>query len=254
MTDKNESNDNNDKPSCCSKKDGSVKEGIIYGLIPHIGCIAFIIGSVLGVTVLMQFFKPLLMSRYIFHILILVSIGFATLSSVLYLRKQGMLSKHGAKKKWKYLATMYGSTVGINLVLFLFIFPMLANVSFAGEDVSDITGSATLSMSVDIPCPGHAPLISNELKTIEGVQDVHYSFPNNFDVTYDAVKTSKSNMLSLDVFDEYPATVLEESEAQVENTQSLLSAPVSSCGTAGGCGGSGKSAGSSGCSCGGCGA
>ena len=58
--------------SCCNNKYKSNdstgwKSGLLYGLIPHIGCIAFIIGSILGVTVLMQFFKPLLMNRYFFH-------------------------------------------------------------------------------------------------------------------------------------------------------------------------------------------
>jgi len=109
----------------------SIKQGIVYGLIPHIGCIAFIIGSVLGVTVLTQFFRPLLLNPYFFDYLIALSLGFATLSSFLYLRRNGLLSTVGAKRKWKYLSTMYGSTIGINLLLFLVIFPLLANVSFA---------------------------------------------------------------------------------------------------------------------------
>ncbi|NIO44365.1 MAG: hypothetical protein GTN36_02315, partial [Candidatus Aenigmarchaeota archaeon] len=106
-------------------------QGIAYGLVPHIGCIAFITASILGVTVAVNFFKPLLMNPWFFHILVLISIGFATLSSVMYLRKNGLLSFPGAKRKWKYLSTMYGSTIGINLVLFMVIFPLLANVSVA---------------------------------------------------------------------------------------------------------------------------
>jgi len=229
-------------------------QGIAYGIIPHIGCIAFIIGSVLGVTVLMQFFKPLLMNRYFFHILILISLLFATLSSLLYLRKNSLLSLAGAKKKWKYLTTMYGSTIGINLLFFMVIFPLLANVSASPN--TGITGAAigtgenalsSLKLSVDIPCPGHAPLISSELKTIEGVIDVKFDFPNNFNVKYDPKKTSKQEILSLEVFKTYKANVLDESSVQ-QDTQTNNQQTSQS--TGGGCCGSGSCGGSGGCGCG----
>jgi len=243
------------------KRKKTFLQGIAYGLIPHIGCIAFIIGSVLGVTVLMQFFKPLLMNRYFFHILILISLLFATLSSVLYLRKNGLLSLAGAKKKWKYLATMYGSTIGINLVLFMLIFPLLANVSTVSASTG-ITGAAigtgdnglsSLKLSVDIPCPGHAPLISSELKTIEGVVDINFDFPNKFNVRYDSKKTSKQEILSLDVFKTYKATVLDESSAQQNNQQTNNQLASQSTQLTGGscCGGGGSCGGSCGCGCGG---
>ncbi|MFH0929354.1 MAG: heavy-metal-associated domain-containing protein [Candidatus Aenigmatarchaeota archaeon] len=200
------------------KKSKGVAQGIMYGLIPHIGCIAFIVGSVLGVTVLTQFFTPLLMNPYFFHILIAISIGFATLSSALYLRKNGILSLDGIRCKWKYLTTMYGSTIGINLVLFMLIFPLLANVSLAaptGLLIAEVD-SSYLSMEVDIPCPGHAPLITQELKTIDGVGDVHFSFPNLFDVNYDSSKTTKQQILSLDVFETYKARVVSEDVKEIQ--------------------------------------
>lgn len=205
--------DNNSKKS-------SIRQGIIYGLIPHIGCIAFIIGSVLGVTVLTQFFRPLLLNPYFFDYLIALSIGFATLSSILYLRRNGLLSTVGAKRKWKYLSTMFGSTIGINLLLFLVIFPLLANVSFAASTGSLLAlsnngiGLSSLKLQVDIPCSGHATLISGDLKTINGVIGVQFSLPNIFDVTYDSSKTSQQQILSLDVFKTYKATVLSESSGQ----------------------------------------
>lgn len=197
-------------------------QGVIYGLIPHIGCIAFIIGSILGVTVLMNFFKPLLMNRYFFHILIGISLGFATLSSASYLKKNGLLSLVGIKKKWGYLSVMYGSIIGINLLLFMLIFPLLANVSI---DSYSITGAAVginsnentdslLKLKVGIPCPGHAPLISQELKTIKGVTGITFSFPNYFDVTYNSAETLKQKILALDVFKSYPAMVISESFAE----------------------------------------
>ena len=130
-----------------NKPKTSIKEGIIYGLVPHIGCIGFIIASILGVTVAVNLFKPLLMNPWFFHILILLSIGFATASSAFYLSKNKLLSWSGIKKKKKYLATMYGSTVGINLFLFFVIFPMLANLdtgSFANPALVTLDGSVAL--------------------------------------------------------------------------------------------------------------
>jgi len=215
---------------------------------------------VFGVTFLMEYFKPLLMNPYFFHILVLISLGFATLSSTIYLRKNGLLSSTGMKRKWKYLSTMYGSTIGINLLLFLVIFPLLANVSLAQPTPQPITGAlvgisgtsnndglSSLRLSVDIPCSGHAPLISQELKKIDGVTSVQFSFPNIFDVKYDSTKTSKQQILSLEVFKTYKATVSDESSLQ--NTQQSSDNQVTSGGggcCGGSCGGSGG-----GCGCGG---
>lgn len=228
--------------------------GVMYWLIPHIGCIAFIIGSVLGATVLMQFFKPLLMNKYFFYLLILLSLVFATISSALYLRKNGLLSLQGIKRKWKYLSVMYGSTIGINLLLFMVVFPHLANVSissptgaFAGLPANT---QFSIKLKVDIPCSGHAPLISEELKSINGVIGIQFSSPNIFDVKYDATKTSKQQILLLDVFKTYKATVLDESVAQENNqvNQKTLIQPTNPqpsgagsgcCGGGGSCGGSG---------------
>ena len=148
-----------------------------------------------------------------------------------------MLSWNGIKRKKGYLSVMYGSTVGINVILFFLIFPLLANVSLA--DGNSITGDATLNIKVDIPCPGHAPLISNELKTITGVSNVQFSFPNNFAVSYDSLQTSKTEMLSLDVFEEYPATITGE-DLPVKQTQSsggsCCGGPSCSSATTGSCG------------------
>jgi hypothetical protein len=235
---------NKEVPDCC-KVPGNSKglwQGIIYGLIPHIGCIAFIIGSILGVTILMQFFKPLLMNRYFFHYLFLVAIVFATFSSYLYLRKQKCLSVEGIKKKRSYLIMMYGSTIVINLVLFLLIFPYLANIT-GNVSAAEIEGLSVLKVSVNIPCPGHAPLISNEVKTIYGVAGSDYSFPNDFEIYYDSSKTNKEEILSLEVFDEYSAIILSES-VSTDYKPVQTSSPAGSC--SGGCGGPGTCGGSCG--------
>jgi copper chaperone CopZ len=119
---------------------------------------------------------------------------------------------------------MYGSTIGINLFLFMIVFPLLTNVSLASPTItgySIIPGTNNLSLiklKVDIPCSGHASLISQELKSIDGVIEVKFSFPNVFDVKYDPVRTSKQQILSLKVFDTYKATVLNESDILIESS------------------------------------
>ena len=253
------------------KKESVLKQGIIYGLVPHIGCIGFIAASILGATIAVEFFKPFLMNPWFFHILVLISIGFATISSIFYLRKQGLLSRLGVLRKKKYLATMYGITVGINLILFLLVFPMLANldtgsfaenagtVGLAGDSGQLAAGNSLIRLQVDIPCPGHAPLISGELKTIEGITGVRFDFPNYFDVAYDSEQTSKEEMLALEVFEIYKPSVISESDAidsgsaSLQGIKEVEAAPADSGGSCGGsCGGSscGGSTGGS-CGCGG---
>ena len=139
----------------------------------------------------------------------------------------------GIRRKWRYLLTMYGTTIGVNLLLFLLIFPMLANVSAAGVKNAGLSDS-TVMFSVNIPCSGHAPLISEELKSIEGVNAIEYSFPNNFEVSFDSAKTSKQEMLDLAVFDEYPATVVSSNSPIAAKAPSSV---VNSCDGSCGCGG-----------------
>ena len=232
---------------CCGPKKkyegNNPFKGFLYGLIPHIGCILFVIAAVLGSTVLMTFFKPVLMNRNIFYYLILISIGFATISSFFYMRKNNALSWKGVKAKRSYLIIMYATTVGINLILFFLIFPMTANIS--GNSVN-VDGLDSVLMEVKIPCPGHAPLITSELKTIEGVAKTEYNFPNKFTVYYDSSQTSIKEILKLDVFSEYPATITGNQilDPVPVTGKSIAASSGESC--SGGCGGT------SGCG-GGCG-
>ncbi|MFH8080310.1 MAG: copper ion binding protein [Candidatus Aenigmatarchaeota archaeon] len=218
----------------------NIKQGILYGLIPHIGCIAFVLASILGATFFTQFFKPLLMSRYFFYILILISVIFATISSYFYLKKNNLISQKGIKRSWKYLATMYGTTISINLLFFLFIFPILTNVSAQNNKNNNIayTTGSNIKISVDIPCSGHAPLIVDELKKLNGVNNVKFDFPNIFVIYYDNTKTTKQDILSLDVFKEYPATVISENDVSASTVYSsnALSVGSGSCDLNGGCG------------------
>ena len=237
-------NKNNEPPKKGEKKKG-IWNGVLFGAIPHLGCIMFIIASILGATVLMNFFKPLLMNRYFFYWLFAISFVFATFFAILYLRKNKMLSLEGIKKKKGYLTTMYGFTIAINILLFLVIFPLMANISFTGAAVSSTDNSAlnNLLLQVSIPCSGHAPLITQELKTIQGVGDVKFSLPNKFSVTYDS-QTNKNEILSLAVFKEYPAKVLSEEtnkqysqlSATTEKVQTSSSSRGGCCGGSGSCG------------------
>ncbi len=192
-------------------KNKNVLQGIVYGLIPHIGCIMFVFAAIIGATALIQLFKPILMNKNVFYYLILISFGFATLSSFFYLKKNKKLSWSGIKDKKRYLLIMYLSVVGINILLFFFIFPFLANLGNNGVvSALDDNSTSFFEITSKIPCPGHAPLISDEVKTMEGVKAVEYSFPNNFKIYYNPSLTSKQEILQLGIFEEFPAEVINE--------------------------------------------
>jgi len=106
-------------------------------------------------------------------------------------------------------------------------------------------------LQVNIPCPGHAPLIIGELKTIGGVKAVKFKFPNLFDVGYDPEKTSKEQILSLDVFGTYKATVVSEKTGKItEIIDTDSDGQTQPLGSAGSCCGGGSGGGGCGCGCG----
>lgn len=251
-------NSSNQKKSCCENKVKVEKKGIwsglLYGILPHIGCIAFILFTILGVTAATALFRPLLLNPYFFYILVALSLVFATISAFVYLKKQGIctcqkttdgtmvnFSLEGIKRKWKYLLTLYGTTVFTNLLLFMVIFPIVANLNSGLSITGSFVGTeSSITLQVNIPCPGHAPLITEELKKIDGVISVKFRFPNLFDVSYDPTRTSKQQILSLDVFNIYKATITDETSNQVTNQQknspeSKGSGGGCPCGCSGGC-------------------
>jgi hypothetical protein len=93
----------------------------------------------------------------------------------------------------------------VNLALFIFIFPAMANVN-SGVDQSKGTYTASLSIAVQIPCSGHASLIVDELKKNNGVGQVLFKMPNIFDVKYDPTQISPKKILLTDIFETYKAT------------------------------------------------
>lgn len=193
----------------CCKKPKKGYEGILYGIIPHIGCIAFVVFTVLGVTAATAVFKPLLMSSYFFYILILISFALAAISASIYLKRNDSLSITGIKHHSRYLSILFGTTIAVNLLLFLVIFPYTANIGPKQGLPSGVLSLAEpnkLTLSVAIPCPGHASLITGELNKL-GVSS-KFRMPNYFDVTYDSEKISVDDILALDIFKTYNAKIL----------------------------------------------
>lgn len=201
--------ENKDLPSCCSpkrKKSNGLIQGIIYGTIPHIGCIAFILFSVLGVTFAASIFKQLLAKAYFFYIMIALSFVFASLSALFYLRKNGGIKT--AMNHKGYLSILYGTTIAIALIMYFIVFPMVAGVSAStGGTVS--ADDSQIKIKVIIPCEGHAPLITDELKKLNGVNNIQFSSPNYFTISYDNSKTNQDQILNLNIFKEYKASIVQ---------------------------------------------
>lgn len=191
--------------NCCKK---GASNGIFYGLIPHIGCIAFIIFTILGVTTMSAIFKPLMMSRYFFYVLIVLSLLLASISGTIYLKRNNSLSKQGIKENKNYILTLFGTTILVNLLFFFLIFPALANISSSSTTnaVAEASNTELITLSVKIPCPGHASLIKNELYTIDGIENIDYNPLYVFEVYYDPEKTNEQEILSLEIFSNYKAT------------------------------------------------
>ncbi len=189
-------------------------------MVPHTFCILFVVLSIVGATAATTLVQRFLYIPYFFQFLVGLSILFATLSAAFYLRRNGLLSLAGIRFKWKYLTVMYGTTIAINLLFFWVIFPAIAGVDFerpalalaapaAVAEQAQATPSATQSVTlqVRIPCPGHAPLISSELKKVDGITGVRYQMPNYFAVSYDAGKLTVDRILALEIFQYFGATV-----------------------------------------------
>jgi ABC-type antimicrobial peptide transport system permease subunit len=204
---------------CCNKK--NIKEennkkgilrGVLYGLAPHTFCIAFILFSIIGVTTATTLLKPLLLNRYFFYILIVISFIFATVSAIIYLKRNESLSAKGIKNRWKYLSILYGTTILVNLLFFMVIFPVVANLNLSPASATANDQNIqlrSLTLEVDIPCSGHAPLITGELKKISGVEEIKFRFPNLFDIKYNPSETQEDKIISLEVFKTYKAKIVQ---------------------------------------------
>lgn len=100
---------------------------------------------------------------------------------------------------------LYLTVIGVNLLLFLVVFPLTANLKSSGKTVLGQTSLSSKTLRVEIPCPGHAPLIVDELKKTEGVIEVKYRLPNLFEVSYSSDETSLEEILNLEIFKTFKA-------------------------------------------------
>lgn len=144
---------------------------------------------------------------YFFPLLALMSIALASLSAFIYLKKFRALSLTGIKMFWKYLTVLFSLTVLVNLIFIYFIFPaVIASTSKEEKNISAGQEEATLKVRVQIPCSGHAPLIISEVKKAGGVLAVKYLPQSDFIISYDLNKITEADILSLEVFKNFPAT------------------------------------------------
>ncbi|VVB76166.1 Uncharacterised protein [Candidatus Tiddalikarchaeum anstoanum] len=201
------------KPACCNNKKvklhkkAGIIEGVLYGLLPHTGCIAFLIFSILGITTATALLKPIMSSPIFFNSLIIISFGFATLSAALYLKRNDSLSFAGIKSSWKYLAILYSITILVNFLMFNVVFPFAANIN--SVKAGYLVNAQNITLKVEIPCSGHASLIMDELKAINGVDNVYFVSPNIFQIQYETNMTSTSEILNLDIFNTYEANIIQ---------------------------------------------
>lgn len=197
--------------SCCqpikSKRPTGFIPGLLYGLLPHTFCIAFVIFSVVGATAATTVFKKILMMPYFFQLLVVISFIFATISAFIYLKRKNNLNKQGIKTNRTYLLVLYGTTIGINLLFFLVVFPMTANFKSKRPSVLASQTASVATLKVAIPCSGHAPLITEELGKIKGIGDVEFRLPNYFDIQFDKSRVSLNEILEIEIFKTYKAEI-----------------------------------------------
>lgn len=179
---------------------------MIFGLLPHSFCIAFIVFTALGTTIAAGFIKQLLVIPYFFQALVGLSIVFATISAIIYLKKSDLLSLEGIKLKWQYLSILYLTTIIVNLVFLQFIFPTFLTKN-SSTVLSQSANLQTVTLKVNIPCSGHAPLILDEAKKIAGVADITYQAPDLFTVAYDPKIISIQQLLTNQIFQSFKAEV-----------------------------------------------
>jgi len=177
-----------------------ITAGIIAGVVPHIGCIAFAVFTLLGVTFMSSLFKKFLLLKWSFPLMILLSFFLAGISSFFYLRKNCCANKP------RYIIMVFSSVLLINFLFYFIIFPLTANIS--AKSTENIEETKLISLQVKIPCPGHAPLIIDELKKISEVVSVTYRAPNYFDVECDR-GLDEQKLLDLDIFKEFPCKIID---------------------------------------------
>lgn len=182
-------------------------QGIIYGILPHSFCIAFIVFTVIGSTLATSLLKGVLLTPYFFQLLVGLSFVFAAISAAIYLKRKGQLSFGGIRGNWGYLGILFGTTIAVNLLLFLVIFPRVANNIGVRKEIGEIGDIREVTLEVKIPCLGHAPLVGEELKKTVGITYFRFSLPNIFQVEYNPAQITVDQILDLPIFGSFPVKI-----------------------------------------------
>jgi len=189
---------------CCVKNKKGWGSGVLYGLLPHVFCILFIVLSAIGATFATSVLKRVLLVPYFLWWALAFSLFFATLSAYIYLKRSDCCSVKSVKSKWKYLLTLYTVTIVINLSI-LFAVPFLANLrSPANLPTAVVSGRQIAFLQAELPCVGHAPLVIGDLRAQPGVDAVAYTVPDIFQVTFDPQKISLAEIRALAIFKFFP--------------------------------------------------
>lgn len=203
-------NDCCNQDSVCSNQ--AFTSGLMFGVIPHLGCIGFVVAAIFGSTAIMTQFRPLLLHSNLFYILVGLSFSFATLSAIVFLKMNRLLHFTGIKKKWRYLSVLYASAILVNSLLFLVIFPYSANAVGRKDKFNNIleqqSSQSILNIKVNIPCSGHALLVMEELDKTDGINSAEFKFPDSFLVRYNPKRISEERILSLEIFNKFQASNL----------------------------------------------
>jgi len=195
---------------CCQEKNNYKKgfwSGLMYGSIPHLFCIAFLLFSIIGATTATTFAKKMLLIPNFFLFLIGSSFLSATISATIYLKKIGGITPQKIKTKWKYLSILYGSTITMNILMIQVIFPASMNIEPAYASNISVK-EELLKIKADIPCSGHAPLIMDELKKDPGILNVQFQMPNIFLIRYNPEMTSLQKISELEIFNTFQLTLI----------------------------------------------
>lgn len=188
--------------NCCQQKNKNKKgflPGILYGIIPHTFCIAFLAMSLAGAAGVAAISKRFLIIPNFFLFLCFLSLSLATLAAILYLKKNNCLTLEGARKKYKYLITLYSATIITNLLIAHAIIPAMAQNIEVKKD-GELERTAFTSLEVQIPCPGHAPLVISELERLNGIQSISFQTPDTFRIAYNPEKTSIDKIGATEIF------------------------------------------------------
>ncbi|MDD5148606.1 MAG: hypothetical protein PHD95_02655 [Candidatus ainarchaeum sp.] len=105
--------------------------------------------------------------------------------------------------------------IAVAIIIFsYFALPMFfTNVSAGSTGLQTLPANpannsiSKITLQVQIPCQGHAPLSSGELKKISGIEGVQFSLPNYFEVSFNPAKTSKEQILAAGIFRQFPAKI-----------------------------------------------